>query len=361
MNKRGLSQVVTTLLFVLLALGAVLLVWNLVRGIIGDAESEIDITQFSLNLEVVGKNVYINAPQEKVSLVVKRNAGAGEIKGVNVILTDDSGQSSVFKQNILIGELESKKIDIDYSGSGLGDIVKIGIAPIIDRNGEETVGGIVSEFDSSNRIGNALNFDGSAAGNYIEVVGSENLDLTSNDLTLSAWIKTNNPVAGGIIGKGSSVGVTEIKSEFTLQFYDGQIGVISNWGCELYSGDGLSGQRYLNDNEWHHFVGIITTNNELIAYTDGVEVGRKSRCDTSRVLTTSSIKLGLRESSPYYWDGSLDDIRLYDRALSEDEISKLYDGDYFGNVNDGLVGWWKFDEGSGVALRMDLEMEMTEL
>jgi len=88
-NKRGLSGVVTTLLFVLLALGAVLLVWNLVRGIIGDAESEIDITQFSLSLSIPGKSVYVNAPQEKISLVVKRDAGAGEINGVNITLLVD--------------------------------------------------------------------------------------------------------------------------------------------------------------------------------------------------------------------------------------------------------------------------------
>ena len=52
MKKRGLSQVVTTLLFVLLALGAVLLVWNLVRSQITAGSSQIAATSACLKLEL---------------------------------------------------------------------------------------------------------------------------------------------------------------------------------------------------------------------------------------------------------------------------------------------------------------------
>jgi hypothetical protein len=47
----------------------------------------------------------------------------------------------------------------------------------------------------------------------------------------------------------------------------------------------------------------------------------------------------------YYLDGLIDDVRIYDRALSEEEVTLLYQGR---DVSDGLAGHWRFDEGYGL-------------
>ena len=50
-----------------------------------------------------------------------------------------------------------------------------------------------------------------------------------------------------------------------------------------------------------------------------------------------------------YLDGTLDDARVYNRALSAADIKTLYysTGGGSGDINTGLIGYWKLDEGSG--------------
>jgi len=359
MRKRGLSQVVTTLLFVLLALGAVLLVWNLVRGIIGGAESEIDITQFSLNLEIAGGNVYVDAPQEKVSLVVKRNAGAGKISGVNVILEDDTGQSSVFREDGSIEELGSKKIDIDYSGSGLGKIVKVSIAPILDRDGEEAVGSVSAEFDvPAGRIGSALIFDGN---DYVDVPHSNDLIFNNgDDFSISFW---TNVVGGNDL----EVLIVKVKDGHQTSGSVGSAG----WDF-LYRGDTLNNQVQFRttisaspaefftdiaDGSWHHLVGTYKWGalNEIKLYHNGMEVAFESSPSTANLDNTGNMQFGVGHDLVYEpLEGSLDDIRIYNKALTAGEVSSLFEGDYFGAVASGnLAAWYKFDDKETADLAKD--------
>jgi len=50
-----------------------------------------------------------------------------------------------------------------------------------------------------------------------------------------------------------------------------------------------------------------------------------------------------------YFNGSLDDIRIYNRALSASEVAVLYNGGAgrTDNPSSGIVGWWKMNDGSG--------------
>ncbi len=43
-------------------------------------------------------------------------------------------------------------------------------------------------------------------------------------------------------------------------------------------------------------------------------------------------------------NGQIDDFRIYNKALTEEEIGNLYNGQ---DITNGLVGHWKFDEGTG--------------
>ncbi len=99
---------------------------------------------------------------------------------------------------------------------------------------------------------------------------------------------------------------------------------------------------------WTHAVGVYDGANMLI-YINGV-------LDASLAVTgaigTSATKVNIgRSSQPaYYYNGSLDDIRIYNIALTLQQVSNLYNladstHDPIGNIN--LVGYWKFDENTG--------------
>jgi hypothetical protein len=54
-------------------------------------------------------------------------------------------------------------------------------------------------------------------------------------------------------------------------------------------------------------------------------------------------------NSKYSWNGLIDDVRIYNRALSAEEVSKLYRGEWVSDT--GLVGHWEMDEGHGGQVR----------
>jgi len=148
MERRGISAVVTTILLVLLSLAAVLLVWGFVRGIITDAGEDLDITELGLRYSIPGQTVSVNVPLEEIDFVIRRDSGKGNIPGFIVIIEDENGVGASRRVDVVIDELESKRISLNFSDEGLGKISKIKIAPIIVKeNGEEIQGSVAAVYN----------------------------------------------------------------------------------------------------------------------------------------------------------------------------------------------------------------------
>ena len=79
----------------------------------------------------------------------------------------------------------------------------------------------------------------------------------------------------------------------------------------------------MNDGEWHYVVGVRDGSN-LHMYVDGVLENTGSISD-SDYSNNSPITIGAYNSGDYYFSGSIDDVRIYNRALSEGEVKALYD------------------------------------
>src|SRR5262249_35835486 len=62
---------------------------------------------------------------------------------------------------------------------------------------------------------------------------------------------------------------------------------------------------------------------------------------TDTAISANAFEIGRANSS--YTNGKIDDVRLYSRALSPSEISRLYDW------APGPVGWWKLDDRTGTS------------
>ena len=61
----------------------------------------------------------------------------------------------------------------------------------------------------------------------------------------------------------------------------------------------------------------------------------------SGVGTGKALNFGTRAPPTQSFAGLLDEVRLYNRALTQSEVSSLY------NFAPGPVGYWNFDEGTG--------------
>lgn len=196
-----------------------------------------------------------------------------------------------------------------------------------DSSGKERNG--VLEFTSgpdwvsNGYIGGALEFDGD---DYIEIQNYSGV-AGSHSRTCAAWIKTSSSNSSMIMSWGEEN--TGEKWMFGLSA-DGNLQV-AVWGGYIEGGD--SG---FNDSHWHHVAAVLEDNgnptlDEIILYVDGIEqetscyncTGNPPRIDSA---ATESVKVGARFAegvSTVYLDGVLDDVQIYSRALSQDEIEDL--------------------------------------
>ena len=145
MKKRGLSNIIVTLLLVLLVFAAVSIVWGVTRGIIESGVDEIELGKFTLDLEI--KSVKIEGDDVTVNVIVKRNPGPGEFIGMNFVFSD--GQNSeVIREDTVLNELEERSFTYTLTKISTSKLEEVSIAPIYElKSGKENMGNIADKFD----------------------------------------------------------------------------------------------------------------------------------------------------------------------------------------------------------------------
>ena len=170
----------------------------------------------------------------------------------------------------------------------------------------------------------ALSLTGSQ---YVSMPTSADLAITGA-LSLSAWIKpAAYPPAGngaGIIGKW--INAASQRSHVLQLISTGKIGL-------NVSSDGTANAGYMTTqtvplNAWSHVVGVYTPSSTIQIYINGVLSGTlSSGIPASIYNSTNSVSIGSFYSlgaSTYSLNGIIDDVRIYNRALSAAEISAIY-------------------------------------
>jgi len=162
------------------------------------------------------------------------------------------------------------------------------------------------------RFGKALDFDG--ANDYVVVPNSNSLNITGNAVTVAAWIKHSSagwhPVCDGIV---------QHEGQYALQINNGQPTFYVN------TGSGWVYARWANTlalSTWYYVVGTYDGSGIRI-WVNGIE--RASTNNSGNLSSTSNtICLGSSANGTYPFNGIIDEVRIYNRALSSDEISALY-------------------------------------
>ncbi|MDT8300897.1 MAG: LamG domain-containing protein [Sedimentisphaerales bacterium] len=181
-----------------------------------------------------------------------------------------------------------------------------------NRNG--TLIGDVSWVDGI--TGGALAFDGD--GDYVHIGKDSGFDIT-NQITVSAWIKVGafDKDWQTIVAKGDrSWRLQRNQGENTLEFAcSGLVVPGSDWGP-------IYGNINVNDGHWHHVAGVYDQE-KIYLYIDGSLDASAPAPGTIRV-NESPVYIGENsEMSNRFWNGMIDDVRIYNYALSADEISKI--------------------------------------
>lgn len=164
--------------------------------------------------------------------------------------------------------------------------------------------------------GGALTFDGD--GDYVDMGKDPGFDIT-NQITVSAWIKVNafNKDWQTIIAKGDrSWRLQRNAGNGTLEFAcSGLVVPGTDWGQ-------IFGKTDVNDEHWHHVAGVYDQE-KIYLYIDGILDASAAAPGTIRV-NQEPVYIGENSQMPNrFWNGLIDDVRIYNYALSAEEISAI--------------------------------------
>jgi hypothetical protein len=167
------------------------------------------------------------------------------------------------------------------------------------------------------KVGQAINLDGLS--DFVEITGYKGVVGDGNDTppwTVTAWVRTNGN--GEVVGWGSTGNGNRM--EFRIDA-----------GRTRAEGGGgnTQGNTSINDGGWHHIAVTVQANS---VYSSGIDLWSDGQLDTRsntdpdpwHPTANFDVKIGIRyDGSGREFTGEIDDVRIYNRVLTEEEIAWL--------------------------------------
>lgn len=218
---------------------------------------------------------------------------------------------------------------------------------------------------AAGKVGNAFNLDG--IGDYVSIPYSSNLD--PSEITVEFWVSgpqmNQQPgnTGGGVILVENSPIHADYEGWYIFLTPSGGIGtaigngvqwnpVISNFGLYYPTG-------------WRH-VAMTYDGTYLQLYLDGVpQLGPVGNLVSNAQLSTGrDINIGASWNNgnfARFFKGLIDEVEIYDRALSVSEIQSIFNAGSAGKCKPNvcvappseLVGWWTLDDAASSSIVND--------
>jgi len=176
---------------------------------------------------------------------------------------------------------------------------------------------------TTGKFGGALDFDGT--NDYVNVGDQPNLDFGETDsFSICAWFKYTGPMDGkrhSIVGKRNHDGNSWQEGYGLWIVYNNlyfHIEDTSNTGVGIFGGTLAA------DNKWHHAAAVRNTiEDKLYLYIDGnLDATPIEDATTATLSGNEPFTIG-RSHGDNYFEGLIDDVRIYNHALSPGEIREI--------------------------------------
>ncbi|MFC2083650.1 LamG-like jellyroll fold domain-containing protein [Bacteroidota bacterium] len=197
----------------------------------------------------------------------------------------------------------------------------------------------------------SLYFDGSD--NYVDCGNGSVFNQLTNQLTVEAWIKTNSSTstdlgtANPIISKQSRNPL--IGGAFMFYFY----GYQNQDQIKFHVNDEILSTPYgsIQEDIWNHVAGVYD-GSQLKIYINGELKASKPFSET---ITQNNVNVQIGQiynynSGFYRFDGNIDEVKIWNRALGETEIRNIQAqgrNNIILTSSEELIGYWPLNEGSG--------------
>ena len=189
---------------------------------------------------------------------------------------------------------------------------------VVDASGHGLTGTISgAAWTTNGRYGSALSFNGTS--NYVNLGNPALLQITGS-MTLSVWVKAaGNPTGEAqIISKSNGTYGWQLKTRLASGSH--------TFGTAVSADTRSRAQRYGTTvrslNTWYHVAGVYNADSRTLdIYVNGVldNGGVSGTIPALLCNSTFNVNIG-RQSSGTYFNGTIDEVRIYNRALTRAEI-----------------------------------------
>ena len=194
---------------------------------------------------------------------------------------------------------------------------------------------------SYGKIGQGLSFDG--GDDYVSIANETNFDFErTNSFSISAWVNPSVLRDQKVISKLNALSNYE---GWEIQMLSAA-GTFRLWFISVCCANalGLTSNTAIPINQWSHIT--MTYNGSSAAsgvafYINGIKDTLTINTDalTTSILNNVAPTIGSRTDQTDYWQGLIDDVRVYNRALTAAEVRQVYYG--IPTTQYGLVGHWQ--------------------
>jgi len=205
-------------------------------------------------------------------------------------------------------------------------------------------GGIINQY--------SVDFDGT--NDYMSVTTSSSVSLYG----FSAWVYLNSQLSssgikGVTFGNSGTNWIIGLGGNFTSTLTDEIISI--NLGARY---------GYCSSSEtvaagWHHMMAVWSTSsttnsggNGYDIYLDGVNVGNQANTTYGAAnlytLPASTFRFGQRADGGFSFQGKLDELAIFDSALSSSDVTAIYNSGVPGDISSlNPVGYWRMGDNDG--------------
>ncbi len=192
------------------------------------------------------------------------------------------------------------------------DLVDISGTTLFDKSGNSNDGTIYGAVSTTGRISQALYFDG--VNDYLETNYLNHLPYWS----VGVWVKGDN-----LPGSDRDTGPVMKQENFLISWdHSGS----SFRGAASIRVGGIwypSSFGTLNANTWYHLTATYD-GETLKAYKNGQLITSNTNPSGNSDSSTYSMKIGRHAVNDDYFNGAIDEVRIYNYALSSQEVLALY-------------------------------------
>jgi len=240
--------------------------------------------------------------------------------GVNYSFYDDSLVLMMNFDNVsALGENDNLSVDVSKYGN----------------NGTVSGGAV---WNSSGKYRGAYEFDG--VNDYVEVQDDVSLNFSNGSFSFSVWMNplTNNAIDIGVLDKGAGDWSSGLAPNYG--WYFGSLTTSSKYNFIVSDGDeGVYGDRLpfgdLDNQGWVHVVVTVDSANDDSPYIRGylnavnTRIIERTSKSFDSIDTTYNLYIGKSRQYSREFNGTIDEVRIWNRSLSAEEVKQIYYSDFY--------------------------------